>query len=385
LAALALVGCNAILGLDAVERRQETSGVGGAAAASSTTASAGGSAQASTGNGGSGGDVVHAGTCSDPIPLAVPSNLQGDNDVGAEDVIDGCMVPIVEAPERVYQVVAPASGKLLVELSSPGNFDLVAQRSCDTPPGRSACCTPNGDPGGCGEPSIDDACVCQFDAYCCGAQWDRYCVAEAALYCGAECNRLGCFSYRDQTYGDYEQMLVPVEEGETYQIVAHGADATDPIGTFDLSVKMAVPCTGTCAAADESCQRVPPNARYCLPDMGACSAASVARDGSQGGTTEADGPKAHVGSCVGYYPGYAHGPEDVWVYTATTTGTLDVNVVPTSNVYLFARDECADRNTERGCSLSGTITFDVETGEDYYIFVDTYTSPGSYTLTITPP
>ena len=36
-------------------------------------------------------------------------------------------------------------------------------------------------------PKIVQDCVCAFDDFCCGMEWDDVCVAKAELFCFAEC------------------------------------------------------------------------------------------------------------------------------------------------------------------------------------------------------
>jgi hypothetical protein len=88
----------------------------------------------------------------------------------------------------------------------------------------------------------------------------------------------------------------------------------------------------------------------------------------------ADGTGAEFGHAV-----------DVWVYTAASDGQLTVTLTPVAGeLVLYARSECGDFATDLGCDLT-TISFSVEAGEDYFIFVDTalYPAPeGGYTLSL---
>src|SRR5687767_2869835 len=75
----AFAGCNAILGLDEVERLADAAAGSGGLGGEATTASSssnGGSDEG--GSGGAGGEILHAGDCADPIPLPVPGVVQGD-------------------------------------------------------------------------------------------------------------------------------------------------------------------------------------------------------------------------------------------------------------------------------------------------------------------
>jgi len=48
------------------------------------------------------------------------------------------------------------------------------------------CCAPTGTPG-CPEDPAVEACVCNFDAYCCDRQWDAMCVGIGQGDCGLDC------------------------------------------------------------------------------------------------------------------------------------------------------------------------------------------------------
>ena len=56
---------------------------------------------------------------------------------------------------------------------------------CALTPGEGCCVGDSGMPG-CDVPAVQD-CVCAFDDYCCGTDWDALCVAKAELFCFAEC------------------------------------------------------------------------------------------------------------------------------------------------------------------------------------------------------
>lgn len=63
----------------------------------------------------------------------------------------------------------------------------VCVSSCTTPV-TSACCSVDADVEACSEIS---ACVCNFDPYCCEANWDSQCVFEAETECNLNCELSG--------------------------------------------------------------------------------------------------------------------------------------------------------------------------------------------------
>ncbi len=52
--------------------------------------------------------------------------------------------------------------------------------------GGGSCCIGDSEEPGCDVEPVQD-CVCAFDDFCCGMEWDDVCVAKAELFCFAEC------------------------------------------------------------------------------------------------------------------------------------------------------------------------------------------------------
>jgi hypothetical protein len=390
--AAAVAGCNAIFGLEEVEPLEPGSG--------GSTASAGGGGDdpgggdpgggdaggggVGGGTAGSGGGGVHAGTCNDPEPLALPATLSGTTAGAADDLTSTCFASA--GVERVHAFTAPETGRVLVRAAGLPDIGLQVRADCPDDPSPPTCCavSPN---DGCGAPAVE-SCVCAFDTYCCGGSWDAYCVSEASLYCNAVCATIGCTNFHA---GDaFEQMLAPVKQGDTYYVVVESSAA----GAYELTAETSSSCAQDAdCGAGWSCQRILDGERWCLPE-GSCTNAQILQPmpaQNMGDTTQ--GSATHTGSCA-WVPqdGYASGKEDVWGFIAPSSGMATVAVSSPADVMFYVRSECSDSDSEITCAETkpaGQVeqaTFAVQANQAYYVLVDTQTDvPGVYSVTLTLP
>src|SRR5688500_18664135 len=107
LAGAGSAACNAILGLDEVERMETTAGAG----------AAGGSVTSASGSGGSSAP----GTCADPIPITNVDEVTGTLENAVDDVVGICG----NGPELVYSFTATGDAMLAELIPQSIDHDLA--------------------------------------------------------------------------------------------------------------------------------------------------------------------------------------------------------------------------------------------------------------------
>lgn len=128
------------------------------------------------------------------------------------------------------------------------------------------------------------------------------------------------------------------------------------------------------------------NCNSCAPDV--CD--SVTTTPPSGGTFFGftAGPDSTSGLCGG------SGPEDVYEWTPASSGLAHVDTCGSSfDTMLYVRELSCDPfarelacNDDSDCGLQSRITFNVQAGTTYYVFVDGFGGDsGSYRLRIVPP
>lgn len=90
--------------------------------------------------------------------------------------------------------------------------------------------------------------------------------------------------------------------------------------------------------------------------------------------------------------GYDGAPEKVFHYVASVSGTLIITLDSQTDLGIYVRSSCADPMAEMECrdeqgpGIQETLALPIESGEEYFIFVDGYESPsaaGPFTLSVT--
>lgn len=186
----------------------------------------------------------------------------------------------------------------------------------------------------------------------CGSTLDTLVHVHTGSCGGAEvaCN--------DDSCGVGSQITLNVTAGVTYYIVVDGYSGN---GAYSLTVTPPGAQPGTCASP------IP------LPSSG----------GSVSGTTS--GVSALTGSCGG------NGAEKVYSWTPTSSGVASFSTCGSSldTVVHVRKTSCLGGQqvgcVDDSCGLGSQVSVNVTAGTTYYAVVDSYSSGGSYSLTVTPP
>ncbi|MGK3989046.1 hypothetical protein WME99_38735 [Sorangium sp. So ce136] len=208
--------------------------------------------------------------------------------------------------------------------------------------------------------------------------------------CDDAATLLGCLV----SFGpDSAPLELPVEAGDTYFVFIEGTGEADVEYTFDVSfaeqrcgdgVRVGTEeCDDANTANDDLCTD------ECLVNPEAVCAGALPTTGEATAGDASEGTQGFTGSCGG------DGGELVYQYTPTASGDVTISAAPqgAADIVLYARTDCADRDSEIACSddlfesdFTESITVPATAGESILIFVDSYdsASSGPFTLTITP-
>lgn len=129
------------------------------------------------------------------VTIADPGPCAGDCDLGLDVTASELNVGIGLSFDRGAMAECPqfdrdSNGRItaaeLVAAIKAIQQGCPEQTPTPTPtPLGGDCCQPHGS-GGC-EVTDCEACVCSFDDFCCGVEWDSACVESAVLDCPSEC------------------------------------------------------------------------------------------------------------------------------------------------------------------------------------------------------
>jgi cysteine-rich repeat protein len=146
---------------------------------------------------------------------------------------------------------------------------------------------------------------------------------------------------------------------------------------IDNDVDLAIDCADADCAADPACTAAADE----------CAAAAAIVEGDTAGNFDASDDN-FTGSCNAAATGIGD-PEDVFVFTAPSAGTLDLLVVgDVASPVLYVRSSCEDAGTELSCfsdfTDTATATLGAQnTGDQFFVFVeDRFVDGGAYTLTV---
>ncbi|WP_437734201.1 DUF4215 domain-containing protein [Sorangium sp. So ce1335] len=208
--------------------------------------------------------------------------------------------------------------------------------------------------------------------------------------CADAATRRGCF--RAFTAGD-RPLELTVAEGDSYFVFIEGKDGADAAYALDVAFAAEICGDGTRVGAeecddgntvdDDACT----NACAVNPEAACAAAAPIAGDAAEGDASR--GTQGFTGSCGGA------GGEVVYRYTPLASGEVTITATPvgSADVVLYARTDCADRESEIACAddpghfeAAESIRVTVTEAAPIDIFVDSYDGArsGPFTLTIAP-
>ncbi|WP_437590015.1 DUF4215 domain-containing protein [Sorangium sp. So ce1000] len=201
---------------------------------------------------------------------------------------------------------------------------------------------------------------------------------------------LGCLSAFEPDSAPIELLT---EAGQTYFVFIEGKDGLD--ASYALEVTFAEEICGDgarvgteeCDDGNRTDDDLCSNECVVSPELLCAAAAAVTEATTVGDASE--GTQGVSGTCGGA------GGELVYRYTPEASGNVTITATPEGNsdVVLYARSDCADRDSELACAddlfesdWEESITVAVTAGQPIAIVVDSYdaASSGRFTLTITP-
>jgi hypothetical protein len=157
-------------------------------------------------------------------------------------------------------------------------------------------------------------------------------------------------------------LMVNVTAGTTYYIVVDGYSSSAGSYTLNVTPPGAGGGSGTCGSP------------ILVPASG----------GTFNSTTS--GNSGQSGSCGG-----GSAPEKVYSWTPSASGSATLSTCGSSlDTLLYMRSGSCNGGAQLGCNddfcaQGSQLTANVVAGNTYYVFVDGYSSAGSFTMTITPP
>lgn len=362
-----------------------------------------------------------SGYCSELCNLAA-NDCAGDAlclDVGNGQGLcfDGCVVD-ADCPTPGYSCTPVGMGQNVCT-PTPGPEDQCENFYDDDQDGLTDCQDPDCQAMPTCQPGMTPTGQpCTMTNECAANNGDPICLAEDTVgwpsgYCSEFCNLAN-----DDCAGDATCLDVGFGGGQG--ICLDGCNAQANCQTPGYDCVNAGPMSKVCApncTADSQCQA------YCNPDNGlcnpaqevcgdgmdndndnaidcedasclmgcqasinmACMQAIVAQTGANMGNTMG-GSNVFSSSCAG-----SGAPERVFSFTAPAGGTLTISLDSAMNMGMYIRTSCGDKSTDAGCinsapaGMTEQVSFPVQAGTSFFVFVDgaTAADSGAFTLTFT--
>ncbi len=338
-------------------------GAGGAGAAGGSIATSTGGNPSTDGGGGSAnpeggmagtGGASGEGTCTSPHPLEENATLSGDNTGSPSSVAPGCFPG---GEDQVYVVTASADEVLVIDLTTQPDLGIVVRTTCDDVASEIACA----DVGGAGGTEQTRVLL--------EAGQTVYVIIDAY-----DSGLVGPFTVTTSTH--------PLSCGDG---IVDPTEACDPPDS--------ITCSADCQGLPEACGDGVDNDLDGYADCedyfdcgGGCSIASecgaavTILDDNLG--DNGDGTKDFAGTCVG-----SLSPEDIYSYTAASSGALLMTLTSNADLGMYARSACEDPSAQRFCvdahggGMDESYAMPVAAGDNWTVFVDGFQGAnGAYDL-----